>query len=84
MDTNTLKALIDAGAVKSCMLVADGSKIHALVTNNNKSTSVIHTNKGSIKTWASLDSAAKWLRQLGLGSFNVEVTKWTPGQKPLL
>ena len=63
------------------MLVAEGSKIHALVTNINKSTSVIHTNKGSIKTWASLDSAAKWLRQMGLGSFSVEVTKWTPNQK---
>lgn len=84
MDTNTLKALIDAGAVKSCKLVAEGSKIHALVTNINNSTIVIHTNKGSIKTWATLDSAAKWLRLMGLGSFNVEVTKWMPNQKSMI
>lgn len=84
MDTNTLKALINAGAVKSCKLVAEGSKIHALVINVNNSTGVIHTNKGSIKTWASLDSAAKWLRLMGLGSFSVEITKWTPNQKSMI
>lgn len=84
MDMNTLKALIDAGAIKSCRLVAEGSKVHAIVTNINNSTTVINTNKGSVKMWASLDSAAKWMRQMGMGSFIVDVTRWSPNQKSMI
>jgi hypothetical protein len=35
MDSNTFKALIEAVAVKSVSIVADGSKVHALVTTGS-------------------------------------------------
>ena len=38
------------------------------------------TVKGSLKTWGSLNSAAKWVRNLGIGQIQLEVSKWEPNQ----
>ena len=38
---------------------------------------------GSIKTWGTIDSAAKWLKTLGIGTMKLEAGKWMPNQKGL-
>ena len=43
----------------------------------------LETAKGSIKTWATLDATAKWVRSLGIGSMHLDVSRWQPGQKGL-
>ena len=39
---------------------------------------------GAIKTWGTIDSAAKWLKKVGLGTMKLGVGKWAPNQRGLL
>ena len=84
MDSKTLKMLIEAGAVKSVSIVADGTTVHASITMGNGNSQPATTLKGDIKTWSTIDSAAKWIRGLGIGSMKLNVAKWTPGQRGML
>jgi hypothetical protein len=80
MDKKTITALVHAGAIKKVKIVADGAFVHVdIVTAGGSSTAT--TNKGSIKTWTNIDSTARWIRSLGLGTAQLELGKWSPGQK---
>jgi len=49
MNEKTIRALVEAGAVKKFLLIADGATVHVdIVTQNGPITST--TNKGAIKT----------------------------------
>jgi hypothetical protein len=34
-----------------------------------------------IKTWSSIDSAASWLKKIGMGSAELDFAQWRPKQK---
>jgi len=36
-----------------------------------------------VRTWVTLDAAAKWVRGLGVGGAHVNLTHWQPGQREL-
>jgi len=83
MNEKTIRALVDAGAVKNVLLIADGALIHVdIVTQNGAITAT--TNKGQIKTWASIDSSARWVKGLGVGKAQLEISRWLPGQRGLI
>ncbi len=82
MNEKTLRALIDAGAVKRVRIIANGSLFHVDADTLND-TVTAHTLKGGIKTWSSLDTAARWVRSLGIGTAQIDIGKWQPGQKEL-
>lgn len=84
MNSKTLKALIEAGAVKSSEIVADGSKIHVRIVTNKNEPIIIQTTKGAVKTWSTIDAASKWLRGLGLGKMSLDVSRWTPAQRSIV
>ena len=84
MDSKTLKVLIEAGAVKAVSIIADGATIHASITTSSGSSQPATTLKGDIKTWSTIDSAAKWVRKLGIGSMKLNVAKWSPNQRGML
>ena len=84
MDNNAIKLLVDAGAVKSVSIVADGSAIHALITTNAGTPQPATTQQGKIKTWSTIDAAAKYIRSLGVGKIRLDVAKWSPGQRGML
>jgi hypothetical protein len=42
------------------------------------------TLKGKVKTWVSLDAAARWVRGLGVGAAQVQLTHWQPAQRELI
>ena len=82
MNEKTIRALVEAGAVKNVLLIGDGASIHCdIVTQAGATTAT--TNKGAIKTWATIDSSAKWVKGLGIGKTQLEISKWLPGQKGL-
>ena len=82
MNEKTLRALVEAGAVKRALLVASGAFIHIEVTTlTGKITA--STNQGSIKTWKTLDAAARWTRSLGIGKAQIDMQHWLPDQKGL-
>ncbi len=80
MNEKTIRALVEAGAVKKVLMVADGAAIHVdIVTQGGATTAT--TLKGTIKTWATIDASAKWVKNLGVGRIQLVVDKWLPGQK---
>lgn len=82
MNEKTLLALVDAGAVRRIRIVADGARFHVEV-DTPAATVVVVTTKGAVKTWGSLDSSAKWVRALGIGRVQIELSKWQPDQRAL-
>lgn len=82
MNEKTLRALIEAGAIKRIRIVADGARIH-VEADTPSGTVTAFTLKGAIKSWSSLDAAAKWVRTLGIGVAQLDVAKWQPGQRGL-
>lgn len=82
MNEKTIRALVEAGAVKRVHIVAEGSLFHVDIDTPAGSTTAC-TMKGRAKTWVSLDSAAKWVRGLGMGKAEVHVESWTPTQRAM-
>ena len=83
MNEKMLKTMIDAAAVKRARIIANGGRFHVEVDAPGKAF-CIETGTGKVRTWSSIDSAAKWLRGLGIGQIALELTHWAPGQKSFL
>ncbi len=82
MDERTLRALVDAGAVKRVSIVANGARFHVEIDTAGGSLSA-STVKGEAKTWRTLDAAAKWVRSVGIGNAQLDLARWQPGQRVL-
>lgn len=82
MNEKTLRALVEAGAVKRLRIIADGARFH-VEADMGTSTVVASTSKGTPKTWGSIDASAKWVRGLGIGTAQLDVSRWSPGQRGL-
>ncbi len=82
MNEKTLRALIDAGAVKKINIIANGAQFHVDALTPNGAVTAM-TLKGKVKTWRSLDSAAKWIRTLGFGEVRLIISKWEPSQQSM-
>ena len=82
MNEKTLRALVEAGAVKRVRIIANGACFHVEADTPSGSITA-STQNGAIKTWATLDATAKWVRFLGVGRVQLDVEKWAPGQKAL-
>jgi len=83
MNEKTIRALVDAGAVKKVLLIADGAAIYVNIFTQNGGVTAT-TSKGQIKTWMTLDAAAKWIKGLGIGKAQIELSKWLPGQRGMV
>ncbi|RZO86865.1 MAG: hypothetical protein EVA65_00890 [Oceanococcus sp.] len=82
MDERTLRALVDAGGVKKIHIVAMGGRFHVEAATRTGCVTA-STNRGSVKTWVTLDAAARWVRKLGIGMIAVDIERWQPGQRTL-
>ena len=82
MNEKTLRALVDAGAVKRVRIIADGAYLH-VEADTATGTAIACTTRGAVKTWTSLDSAAKWVRALGIGTMQLDVARWQSEQRAL-
>ena len=81
MNELTLKALVEAGAIKKIQVVADASHFYVEVQTPSGSATA-STSKGAVKTWTSLDAVARWLRRMGIGSsINLNISRWQPRQR---
>jgi hypothetical protein len=83
MDEKTLRALIEAGSVKALHIIADGPLFHVEVITARQGALAALTGKGTVKTWATLDATARWVRALGIGKVQLDVARWKPEQKAL-
>ena len=80
MDEKMMKAMVAAGAIKKVHIIGNGARFHVEANTLNGSITA-ETHKGKIKTWVTLDAAAKWVRGLGIGTANVNLAHWQPGQR---
>ncbi len=83
MHEKMLKALVAAAAVKNINIIANGSRFHVEARTPNGAVTA-ETLKGKVKTWVTLDAAAKWVRGLGVGGAHINLTHWQPDQRELL
>ena len=82
MDERVLRALVAAGAVTQISIIASGARFHVEAKTPNGAVAA-ETRKGKVKTWATLDAAARWVRSLGIGGVQVNLTHWQPGQREM-
>ena len=82
MDERMMKALVAAGAIKRINIIGNGARFHVEANTPNGAITA-ETRKGKVKTWVTLDAAAKWVRSIGIGSANVNLAHWQPGQREL-
>ena len=82
MDEKTLRALVAAGAVRNIDIIASGARFHVEAKTPNGAITA-ETRRGKVKTWVTLDAAARWVRSLGVGGARINLTHWQPGQREL-
>lgn len=82
MNKKILRALVEAGAVKKIDIVANGALFHVEANTPNGAVTA-ETQNGKIRTWVTLDAAAKWVRSLGMGSARIKIANWQPGQREI-
>ena len=82
MDERLLKAMVAAGAIKTINIIASGARFHVEVKTPNGPITA-ETRKGKVRTWVTLDAAARWVRGLGIGAAHINLTHWQPGQREL-
>jgi hypothetical protein len=83
MDEKLLKAMVAAGAIKKIRIVGHGARFHIEASTPNGAVTA-ETRRGKIRSWVTLDAAARWVRSLGMGTAQVSLTHWQPGQRELL
>ena len=82
VDERLLKAMVAAGAIKNIRIIATGAKFHVEARTPNGPVTA-ETRKGKVRTWATLDAAARWVRNLGIGDASINLAHWQPSQREL-
>lgn len=82
MDEKMIKAMVAVGAIRKISIVGNGARFHIEASTPNGAITA-ETRKGRIKTWVSLDAAARWVRSIGIGTANINLAHWQPGQRDL-
>ena len=79
MNERELKLLLEAGAVKSVLITAQGSMFH-VEAKTPGAAKVLMTGRGDVRQWRSIDSCAKWLRKTGIGKADLDFQNWQANQ----
>lgn len=82
MDERMIRAMVAAGAIKSINIIGRGAHFHIEAKTPNGPVTA-ETTKGKIRTWVTLDAAARWVRKLGIGAAQVNLAHWQPSQREL-
>ena len=82
MNKKTMRILVEAGALKKIRIVARGSRFYVEAVTP-KDTLVAETGRGKIRTWATIDAAARWVRSIGVGKVSLILDQWQPSQQEI-
>lgn len=80
---NALTHLIDAGAVSSAKANADGDTWTLTIIAGDTAKIVMAKNSGKARVWRKLDTLAKYLQNIGLENFEINLTDYDPSKKSL-
>lgn len=76
-----MRLLADTGAIKSIDLIGCSDGFTLQVNAKGDVGGLLETDKGHVRTFSKLDTAAKLIKDMGLGKASLDVTSWTPGQR---
>jgi hypothetical protein len=82
MNKKTMRILVEAGALKKIKIVARGSRFYVEAVAA-KDTLIAETARGKIRTWATIDAAARWVRSIGVGKVLLSLDQWQPAQQEI-
>jgi hypothetical protein len=82
MDEKALRLLVENGAIKRISIIAEGGRLRVEAVTPT-GTHIATTLKGKMRTWSSIDSAAKFVHSLGMGTTWLDMQNWQPGQKAI-
>lgn len=82
MNKKTMRILVEAGALKKVRIVARGSRFYVEAVTPGD-TLVAETGRGKVRTWATIDAAAKWVRSVGVGKVLLVLDQWQPAQQEM-
>lgn len=80
---NALKHLIEASAISSAVAEANGDVWSLKVLTGDIHKTVMAKNSGEPRKWRKLDTLAKYLKQIGLNSFEINASNFDPSVKSL-
>jgi len=80
---NALTHLIEAGAVSCAKANADGDIWTLTIIAGDTAKIVMAKNSGKARVWRKLDTLAKYLQDIGLENFEINLTDYDPTKKSL-
>lgn len=80
---STLKLLIEAGAITSTTAFAEADQWMLKIGFGDTEKTVLAKNSGKARIWRKLDTLAKYLSELGISKFEINMIDYDPSQKTL-
>jgi len=80
---NALTHLVEAGAVVSASASAQGDIWTLTIQSGDTQKIVMAKNSGKPRIWRKLDTLARYIQDLGLSSFEIDVSGYDANQKSL-
>ncbi len=80
---SALKLLIEANAIESALVSANGDQWILKGSFNKSEKTVLAKNSGQARIWRKLDTLAKYLSDLGINKFEIDMLDYDPTQKTL-
>jgi hypothetical protein len=80
IDHRTLAELIEAGAIRQAIAVANGRAWALRVRYGAIEKTLRATNSRAVRTWSRLDSLIRYLRELGIRECQVDARNYDPDQ----
>lgn len=81
----TLAALIDSGAILNAYITEDtNGGFHIICRATNGTDHYIRTKRGENRTFSTIDTAARLLRDMGISRIHLQMNEYTPNHSPLL
>ena len=75
-----LRELIDASERGISATVSGRDRGFALIVHLGSSDKILATSRGAVRLFASLDTASAFVKDLGIGRFEVDMTDHQPGR----
>ena len=83
VDETTAQTLIEAGSVRGARVTAQGRSWSVELQTGSGQWVPLVAARGHVRTWKSLDTLVRWLRDLGVAQFSLDARAHDPDQRDM-